>query len=419
MTILKKIIIVLTVFFITITIGNTEVIKDKVVAIVNNKVILDSDIKKQIRLLKLLVNIDGAESMKSFTLKDIIAEKIQIPISKRKKVIVKDTEVRDIFLYFASRNELRLADYKKLIVSYNLTPRDVKYFLKNSLMIEKVHEKVLSKKLNVTKREFVEFLDFSNHINYKEQTTAYTFLHIIIENNKKNKNNLIKKVIKALKNEKNEEKALKILANKKLNTKVSLVKMRPKKNIKSFYMFLINNIDKKVVGPLHSKKKLHIFKLLKKKSVLDKQEDTVYKIAHFTIKKKIIDINTAHVDNFKKKLKILNVVKNKVNKNRKTNTYNKYFKELWITGFDLSDVFFKNICYLEKNETSEIFETETGWHLVILIDKKISKKTNTYNTNISSAIGKRLTRFREIWLSNIKTNTYIKIYSKCGNLRKN
>lgn len=405
---IHKSIITLIILFLSLKSYAVELkYQNSLIGMVNNQIILESNIKKQSALLSLLIFFKKDltdQELKVIALDDIINIKIQVNIAKDYDINLSEDDMKDVYTQLIMKEKSSLREYIHTLKKNNVTIKNLKSFLKDSLIIEKLHEKLLHEQIKISSNDFDNLEKFSNNKFVKYLNNTYKILHISI----KKPNNLkkIKSTLKLL-NKKNYNEIIELTFNNRISVNNKIFDLDSKADIeKKVLTHIIKNINSKTIGPIYSNNNINFIKLIKTKSKLNKLETDI-KIKHLLIKKKHKNKPEAikyKVKSFKKLNSMKNTSLEKQNKDA--------FQIEWINKKNVSNDFLKNIKNLKNNEFSDAFETQTGFHLVKIIDKKYNQNTTIYK-NISLQLKtEKLTKLRKYWEKHIKQENLINVLNE-------
>ncbi len=415
MKIYLKIIILLT-SFVSINLYAEKIkYQEQAVCKINKDIMFIKDLKKHETLLKILVMLDDSKYKASFTLEDIINTKTQIeaPLPKRYQVSVTEDEIKEVYETFAARDQFSLLEYKKFLKKNKLLPSDVKNFIKDSLIVEKLHNKIFGRRIPVSISEINNFFSITNNYLIEVQTQTYAVLQLSFEKKKSKKENFekIAKIEKIFKKKRDIIETPMILSRKNLNVKIKALVINPEDKSEEWIKdFILINLSKNIIGPIFHKKHINLFKIIKIKRHLSK-EDVKMKIKHIIIKKKKIINENSFL-----------FLKNRTHKliEAKKDENDSYFKTIWISCDEIPKYLFKKINELDEDGPGAIFETKIGWHFVKVLKKRY--KINTpINKNLQSQIKlQKLIKIRKEWMKSIKKKANIKRYKyTCSSLKRN
>jgi len=398
---MNKIIIIYITFFLSLNVYAIDLkYKNSLICIINNEMILESQIKKQVALSSMLTPpTKKINNSKSFVLNKIINSKIQLNIAKSSEIQASEDEMKNVYMKLIIRDKTSLSEYLNDLKKYNLTTTDVKTFIKNIISIEKLHESLLYDQIRISYKEFNKALKYSNNILIKNDNNDYEIIRFSIKKNDKLNTDDIKNILTILNEKRNYNKITKLLSNKTIDTTFAKININTKNIInKKIYSHLKSNIDLKILGPIYSDKNIDFLKITRKKT-----QNINIKIKHSFIEKS--NNKKTYLDKNIEKLDIMKTLLS--NKN-----LNKNLTIEWINKKNVSKSFFKKIKNLKKNESSDIFETEIGFHIVKIIDVKYIPNTRTYKQSFLEFKNKKLLNLRKNWVKAVRKDHFVHILNE-------
>jgi len=135
---------------------------DKAVAIVEDDVILESELRRRLDHVYFtnpqIKAVDNAE-LEEQVLEQLIDERLQSRIAKRANVVVTDQEVNAAIQTFSQRlqaNNQTLANY---LAALNITQSQVVERVRTDIAVQKVQQGSISQRITITPREIEQFLE--------------------------------------------------------------------------------------------------------------------------------------------------------------------------------------------------------------------------------------------------------------------
>jgi len=395
------------IFFFQNVFAKEIIYKDELKALVNNDIILNSELEKHLSSLIMLINVKKHKNLNKQVLKDLINTKLQIRIARKYGIDAHDDEVKSVYMQFILRNKLSLLEYNDLIKSHNISGDEINVFIKENIIAEKLHEKLLQSNLSVTREELNSFLDFSNNILIKHQNLSYEILKVSVNRKNDNKKNffLIKKILMSLKNDYYE--IFNFINDKSISFKNEIIVLNSFNTLdKRLKEYISKNLEKEVIGPLYTKKKIEFIKILKKNNTANKK-DIKTKIKYFFLEKDSNKIKENNIKYIKNNIKYLNKMQNFIQKNI---TNDERFKVEWLHNTHIPIELYTRINNLNDNQVSEIFETKNGWYLIQKLYQEYDKKSDINKKLLSLIKNEKFKKIRSNWIKNLKKEAYIKIY---------
>lgn len=402
---------------------------DQIISIVDNNIILESDIDYFISILKknnkekFKYNFNKNNLYKNI-LKKLIIEKIIFESVKKEKIKFSKIELDNEFKNEASVYGLSIDEFKKNLILNNINIEKYKNNILNKKVIEKLFNKNILPKVKVSKEELDFIFFLFNSQNNKEN--YFNLSHIFIPLSV-NLSNLSFKLI--------EKNMFKVLRDAKMGLDFFDLKKKYSKyfflenenvgwnklkNLPDIFFHRIKYSKKKdIIGPILSSYGFHILK------VNDiKYRKNIHNV--LKIKTNYIFIKFSDLLNKKKKyndiLKILIKIKNKnITFSEAINKYSKYhdvsldnIKNNW-NLIDNYHIFFKDVLKkLKKGEISKPISFNSGWYLIKMEDKKIFTQQKIIGKNeiFNFLFKNKFNNEIEYWIRKKSRSSYIKIFEK-------
>ncbi|QCI16975.1 peptidylprolyl isomerase [Buchnera aphidicola (Aphis helianthi)] len=404
---------------------------DKVLAVVNNQAILNSDVNQILFYLKQEKNIITLPLKINF-LRDKILEKLIVDTlileeANKFNITVSDAQVDIILRKIAFKKHITLKELKDSIILNNtndfFTYEDYINNFKKSLKIKMLQDYILNNHIHISQEEIYYLL--KQRIEQRNDLKKINLKFIIlpfskIENNKtiKNKRTLINNLIKIINDHSNFDYFYGIF---KKNKNIFLVENASSKPLKHFKELFCNKIHitqkNKILGPILGPKGFYIIKVDDIENNSSKKIITEFHIQHCLIRPSI------YLNNIQAKkdiFEIYNNIKTKnysfqyAVKNLSHDVYSSHKKgDLgWISNKSFDGVFKNVLKHLNKQEISKPIKSSIGWHIIKLLEKrqidetwKIEKE-KIYKNLLQHKIKIEKTN----WINKLKQLSYINIF---------
>lgn len=422
--------IILYVFLSVFYVSAKELKIDNISVIVNNEIILNSDINQALSLIKqerqdIQVVPLRANFLRDKVIKKLILETLMLEEAKKKNLIVTKEQVNNIIKNIAFKRNITVDQLKNSVLFNNInsvfTFDDYTNNIKKLLTIKMIQDYEFQKRVHISDQEinfvFRKIINRKNDI--KKIKFSYIFLPFLKEKNKSviyKTKVLAENIVNTLQKGYDFEN---LYRKCKENTSIFSVKNMPwMRFIDAQKMFLNTlNIFKKgqILGPFLEDKGFYILKIHdienNKKNII-----TEFHIEHCLIKPSVI------LTNLEAKKNIFNIYKNIKNKIYNFHYAVKHFSHDFYSyrkngdlGWISSEVFPINfneeLFRLNKNEISKPIKSNFGWHIIRLLEKrKIDKyykieKDKAYNI----LLNRKIILARKNWINSLKKMAYIKI----------
>lgn len=147
--------------------GCAKAATDKIIAIVNNSVITQSELNNKIAVMRQHLERTAsaptsAAQLRKKVLDDLINKDLQIQIAERNDMKVSDQEVTEAISNIAQRNKLTLAQLQQELLKQGVKYQDFRKQIHDDILISRVSQQAVGGKVNVSEQEVEAFLRKAN-----------------------------------------------------------------------------------------------------------------------------------------------------------------------------------------------------------------------------------------------------------------
>lgn len=409
-------------------------ILDRVVAIVNQEAIPESELNSQMTLLMLRfkqneMTLPPVAQLRKQLLEKLVIEKLQLQKAKDAHIEVEDSELNHALTELANRDTFTVAELQQFLEEQGVPFAKFRETIKNEIIISKLQQREVGQNIHVSSRDVEQFLASAAG---QDQTGAeYQLGHILITlpasasaeeiaKAKKQAEGIMRRLksgadfTQTAIGESGGTQALKggdlgwrkIAEVPTLFSKVvSTLKVGelhgPVRNDSGFHIIKLidKRIDGKTTTEIASVKKNHVRQILLKPS--SKMPDTEAKALLTKLRSQIL----AGEDFAKLALKY----------SHETQSACKGGDLGWVSRTSaVAPSFIQNITPLRPGEISQPFKTKLGWHLVQMIEYRIEHiASEPMKTRATDLLFQR--KFEErlfSWLRRIRDEAEVQIYLK-------
>lgn len=145
-------------------VGNTAGIElDRVVAIVNEDVVLDSEVRERLASLKSQyaksdVILPPDEILREQVLDRMILDNIQFQMGERNGIRISDEDLTASVVQIAEQNNLTLAEFRSELAQKNIDYRSFREQMRHDLVIREVQRYQINGRIHITRQEVERFL---------------------------------------------------------------------------------------------------------------------------------------------------------------------------------------------------------------------------------------------------------------------
>ncbi|WP_256359014.1 peptidylprolyl isomerase [Buchnera aphidicola] len=404
---------------------------DKIIAIVNNQIILNSDVnqvlfslKEEDQRVKIPLKINF---LRNKIIKKLITETLILEEAKKFNIVVTDDQVNNVLSKYALKKNITIEELKRNILMNNTNTsfsyNDYFNKIKNSLKVKIIQDYVLHNRVHISEKEVDLFLNklINTQNELKKIDINCIFLPFIKEKNKifiKNTKILADHFAKKIKKDASFNYYYEYF---KKNNNIFLSKEIRSKSLKYLKKIFLNKLKiikkNQILGPILGLKGFYILKINKIENENKENLTTEFHIQHCLIRPSVI------LDDKQAKNSIYYIYNNIKNKKYSFDyavqklshdVYSSHKKgDLgWISTDFFSNDFRNFLTDLRKNEISKPIKSNFGWHIIKLLDIRQVDKSNRIDKNLvyRFLLEKKIKKERYNWIRQLKKSSYIKIF---------
>ena len=388
---------------------------DRIIAIVNDKVILKSEVQEAIdylppEVVKDLQLLNDKEIIDK-VLQSLIDTNLLLQAAERFGIKISDIALENKLVELANNQKLTINELRNQVV--NSGQNYIKYVenIRNKMTIETLFVSQFYSRMNVTEEEVENFIE-REKIN-QLGNMDYDLIELVIIDEDKTldpsiANNIYQDIIiHGFKYVQKNYQSHKININ-------NLGKINQEKLPDIFLKALNNKLDDQYTDLISSSKGYHVLKILdsvnKSSSIVNE-----YKVRHILLKPNVMSKDTEILE------KLINM-RNSIKNVDDFSLYAKRHSEDKISGFKGGDLGYVRTKSLVKEfadvmmktpveKISDPFKTRFGWHILYIENIRSIDDTKTIvRTNIANTIrAEKAKRERDEWVAKLKRQAYIEI----------
>ncbi len=401
---------------------------DRIVAVVEDDVILDSELYREVAAIteKLKASktmMPPAYVIRRQVLERLIIDKLQRLVAERSGIRVTDEMLRSSVTDIARQNGMNLQQFRAELEKQGMSYESFVESVKNEIIINQLRGREIGSRIKVTDREIDHYLETQGQAGADK--IKYRLGHILIA---------VPEGASATKIQKARAKAETIIKElragadfKRKAISVSAGGQALKggdlgwRTLGQIPTLFVDHVRKLRIGdvsePIRSPSGFHIIKLLEAKGLSDDVHIiTQTKARHILIKTDEL-INDAEA-----KRRLLDI-KDRIANGESFETLAKSNSDDTVTalkGGDLGWVepgalvppFEKSMNALAINEISDPVQTQFGWHIIQVLDRKEKDNSEEFKRNqVREEIRKRkIEEETELWLRRLRDEAYVEIH---------
>ncbi|MDI9819370.1 MULTISPECIES: peptidylprolyl isomerase [unclassified Legionella] len=156
---------------------------DKVVAIVNDGVITESELNTQVETLKQQLEakhmqLPPEKVLRKQVLQHLIDVDLQLQLAKQNDITIDNTDLNDAIAKIAAANDLSVTQLREEITRQGLTWQTYKENIRKEMLISRLQQKAVAKDLSITPEQVEDYLKTVQQDEKKQQT--YHLQNIVV-----------------------------------------------------------------------------------------------------------------------------------------------------------------------------------------------------------------------------------------------
>lgn len=165
MNIFLRTTLVVVYFFISSLASAETITLDRVIAVVDEDVVMESELQEQLRTIVQRMasqpnaNLPPENILKQQVLEHLIVQQLQLQLAERVGVKIEETELNDAVARMQQSNNLTMEQFIQQLQFEGVTLDDLKQSIQRELLIQKVQRGVLNSRINITNHDIDSFLN--------------------------------------------------------------------------------------------------------------------------------------------------------------------------------------------------------------------------------------------------------------------
>jgi peptidyl-prolyl cis-trans isomerase SurA len=398
----------------------------RVAAIVEEDVILEQELDNEVSTIAQRISASNAQMppesiLRKQVLEKLIIDKLQRQLAEKAGITVTEEMLNNSAADIAQRNNMTLQQFREELQRQGLTYKNFLDNMRNEIIINQLRGREIGGRIKVTDREVDHYLETQEQ---ESNGTAiqYHLGHILIavreaaaakeiQSAQSKANELVKKLragqdfTHTAMTESGDDNAL----------KGGDLGWRSLSDIPSLFSDIVVKMHaNEVADPIRSPSGFHIIKMLELKG-LDNHTITNTKVRHILIKTNdLIDDEEAKKRLLALKARIMDgddfAALARAHSDDKGSALKGGSLD-WVGPQDLVKPFEDAMEKLEINELSEPIQTQFGWHLIQVLDRKTKDNSAEHKKDVvREAIRKRkIEEETELWMRRLRDEAYVEI----------
>ena len=400
---------------------------DRIVAIVEDDVILDSELQREMAMIRARMQESKAQLppetvLRRQVLEKIIMDKLQRQLAERAGVNVSEEMLNSSAADIAQRNNMSLEQFRSELEASGMSYKAFLDNMRNEIVINQLRAKEIGGRIKVSDSEVEHYMETQEKAG--EEANQYHLGHLLIA---------VKEGASASEIQKAQSKADALVKKLRAGQDFSQTAISDSDDanalkggdlgwmtINEIPTQLVSDIKKmrlnEISDPIRSPSGFHIIKILGLKSDIDDHVISTTKVRHILIKtNELVDDNEARKRILALKARIADGDDFATLARSHSDDKGSALRggDLgWVEPGSLVKPFEEAMSKLAVNEISEPVQSQFGWHLIQVLDRKDKDNASEHRKNVvREAIRKRkIEEETELWLRRLRDEAYIEIH---------
>ena len=398
----------------------------KIAAVVEEDIILEQELDKETATISQRIRASNTPTppeavLRKQVLEKMIMDKLQRQLAEKAGITVSEDQIANSAADIAQRNNMTLEQFRAELEKQGMPYKTFLDNMRNEIIINQLRSREIGGRIKVTDREVDHFIETQGKSG--AENVQYHLGHILIA---------LKEGASASEIQKAEAKAdhlVKTLRAGQSFTEAAMSESEDDNALKGGDLgwrtindvptLFANKVSQmqadEVSDPIRSPSGFHILKMLEIKG-LDSHVTTQTKVRHILIKtNELIDDSEAKNRLLALRERIVDgddfAKLARANSDDKGSAIKGGSLE-WVNPGDLVKPFEETMNKLVINELSEPIQTQFGWHLIQVLDRKAKDDSEEHKKNtIRDAIRKRkIEEETELWMRRLRDEGFVEIY---------
>jgi peptidyl-prolyl cis-trans isomerase SurA len=418
-------------FTFNILISNCSVFAEtlgKIAAVVEDDVILEQELNQEVATISQRIQASKTQMPPEYVLRKqvlekLVIDKLQRQLAEKAGINVTEEMLNNSAADIAQRNNMSLQQFREELQRQGISYKSFLDNMRNEIIINQLRGREIGGRIKVTDREVDHYMETQGQIN-NDAAVQYHLGHILIA---------VKEAASATEIQKAQNKADKLVNNLRAGqdfTQAAISESEDDNALKGGDLGWrsINDIptlftDKvsemklnEVSDPIRSPSGFHIIKMMDIKGLNSDHMITKTKVRHILVKtNELIDDDEAKKRLLALKARIIDgddfASLARAHSDDKGSAIKGGSLD-WVGPDDLVKPFEEAMGKLEINQISEPVQTQFGWHLIQVLDRKNKDDSLEHKrNNVRDAIRKRkIEEETELWMRRLRDEAYVEIY---------
>lgn len=421
--------LIVSVLFCSLFFGSVAVhaeVLDKIVAVVEDDVILDRELEREVAAVMQRIEAGNAAVPPSFILRKqvlerMIIDKLQRQLAERAGITVSEEMLNSQATEIARRNNMNAQEFRAELESQGISYQSFLDNMRNEIIINQLRGREIGGRIKVTDREVEHYMETQDKIG--DEAIQYHLGHILIA---------VQEAASAQEIQKARAKADELVEKLRAGEDFAEAAMshsdsgnalkggdlgwRAMGDIPTMFADEVGKMSPgDIADPIRSPSGFHIVKLLEQKGS-EQHMVTKTKVRHILIKtNELIDDAEARKRLLALKERLANgedfAALARAHSDDKGSALKGGSLD-WVGPGDLVKPFEDAMQQLSVNEISAPVQTQFGWHLIQVLERENKDNSAEFKKNlVRDAIRKRkIEEETELWMRRLRDEAFVEIY---------
>lgn len=401
---------------------------DGVAAVVNDHVITQSELNKQVSTMRQQLaaqgeNMPSEQALRKQVLQHLIDVDLQLQLAKKNNIAIEDAEIDKAIQEIAERNKLSFDQLKDILSRQGLSWNAYRENIRKEMTVIRVQQQAVGAEISISQRQIEEYLKTSAKDNKAQY--AYHLRDMLIPVSDSPTPEELKKaedkansVIVALKNNYDFEQIAILASNDEFTLQEQDLGTRHLSELPELFAKHAANMQKgDVAGPIRAGNGFHLIKLIDIEGDAVKHQVKKTHVRHILIK----SAGMIPVEAEKQAFNIYQQLKSGKDFASLAKHYSLDARSAlkggdlgWMSSGELAPEFEKAMDSLPLHHISKPVKTQFGWHIIEVLGRKEVDDTAAFQRQ-QAMQHLRQQKFLDAvntWLQTTRTTAYIKIMDK-------
>lgn len=411
--------------FLSTTLYAEPVELDRVAAIVENDVVMNSQVQERINSTRSQLRERGTElpadeDLRDQVLERLILESIQLQMGERAGIRIDDASLTQTMQQLAERNGVSLDEFRAVLERDGISYNSAREQIRRDMIINRVRQRRIAERIDVSDQEVRNFL--SSEVGRYQTSADYRLAMIVLplsENASNDEARQTAELANEIYNELNEGADFTRVAVSRSGGDTALeggeLGWRKAAQLPPMFADAIANTEiGGITRPMRSPAGLHIFKVLEKRGG-ENQLVEEFNVRHILIK-------PSEIRSQEETAQLIQRIYERINDGESFAALARSFSEDpgsalnggsldWVTADAMVPEFRDVMLSIPQGQVSVPFESEFGWHILQVMDQREVDMTSEMREQQARNLlqNRKFDEELQTWLLEIRDEAYIEI----------